>query len=301
MRGAAILASLALLTACDGQPSGSGEPSSTAYFSNADAEVESDGAILGDASGQADREVEGESARSPTEDAPQGGQMLAYAYDAAVMVPPGAVAGVMATHRDACQAAGPSMCQVLSASLFGQDEDRVSAALSFRAAPSYVADFRAALVGDAQDAGGRLVSEQQRVEDLTRQVLDLRARLDAQRTLRERLAALLERQDGAVADLLAAEQELARVQGTIESMVGQLRYLEGRVAMNTMTVDYRSAPQAFTPAKRRPLVGAVRDFFGLMAESVAAVIRFVALALPWVLIGLPALWLLRRTWRRLRV
>lgn len=150
-------------------------------------------------------------------------------------------------------------------------------------------------------AGGRLKSEQQRVEDLTRQVLDLRARLDAQRTLRDRLKALLERQDGAVADLLKVEQELARVQGTIESQTSQLRYLEGRVSMNLMTVDYQSVPRAFTPAKRQPLLDAARDFFGILATSVADVIRFIAAALPWVVIGLPVLWFAARRWRARRV
>lgn len=239
---------------------------------------------------------------APREDAPaaQGGQMLAYAYDATLILPPETVGDVMAAHRDACASAGPAACQVLSATLYAEDADRVSAALSFRAAPDYTSAFRAGLAGEANALGGRLTEESQQVEDLTRQVLDLRARLDAQRTLRDRLAGLLARDGSEVADLLAVEKELARVQGEIESMVSQLRYLEGRVSMNTMTMDYRSIPRAFTPSKRQPLLDAVRDFFGILAESLASLIRFVAAALPWFLVGVPLAWLTVRGVRRAR-
>ena len=230
-------------------------------------------------------------------DAPQGGQMLAYTYDATLVVPPAAVGDVMAAHRDECREAGPQACQVLSASLYGEDADDVAASLRFRAAPAYLAAFRAGLAGDAGAAGGRLTAESQQVQDLTRQVLDLRARLDAQRTLRDRLADLLDR-PGEVGELLQVERELARVQGEIEAMTSQLQYLEGRVSMSEMSVQYRSTPQAFTPAKRQPLLDAVRDFFGILAESLAEMIRFVAAALPWLVIGLPVLWLVARRLRR---
>ena len=231
------------------------------------------------------------------EGAPQGGQMLAYSYDATLTLPPGAVADVMAAHRDACREAGQQACQVLSADLYAEDADDVGASLRFRAAPAYLAAFRAGLAGDADAAGGRLTAESQEVQDLTRQVLDLRARLDAQRTLRDRLADLLDR-PGGVGELLQVERELARVQGEIEAMTSQLRYLEGRVSMNEMSVACRSAPQAFTPAKRQPLLDAVRDFFGILAESLAALIRVVAAALPWLMIGVPVLWLVLRRLRR---
>jgi hypothetical protein len=231
---------------------------------------------------------------------PMGGQMLAYTYDATVTLPSGAVGDVMTAHREACQAAGSATCQVLSASVYGQDEERVSASLSFRAAPAYLAGFRASLAGDAAEAGGRLTAEQQRVENLTRQITDLSARLGAQETLRDRLIALLERSDGEVGELLQVERELARVQGEIESMVSQLRYLEGRVSMSLMTVQYEPTIEAFSPGKRQPLLDAFRDFFGILAESLAGFIRFVALALPWLVIGLPVLWLILRRFRRRR-
>lgn len=285
-RAAALLAAVLALAACE----------ETLHSAEYEAVVLEDRASDGFA---AETDMAGD-ATPGGEPAAQGGQMLAYAYDATLILPPEAVGDVMAAHRDACAGVGPTVCQVLSASLSADDADRVSAALSFRAAPDYTSAFRAGLAGEADALGGRLTGETQRVEDLTRQVLDLRARLDAQRTLRDRLQGLLAREGSEVADLLAVEKELARVQGEIESMVSQLRYLEGRVSMNTMTMDYRSIPRAFTPSKRQPLLDAVRDFFGILAESLAGLIRFVAAALPWLVIGLPLGWLAVRGVRRSR-
>jgi hypothetical protein len=236
------------------------------------------------------------SAPAPSE--PQGGEMLAYAYQSRLELPAKAVAPVMEAHRSACAAAGSATCQILTASLDAQRETYVTAQLRFRAAPAYMTSFRASLAKDAAGAGGRLVATDQSVEDLTRQITDLSARLDAQKTLRTRLTELLNRAEGDVGDLLEVERELARVQGEIESMTSQLAYLEGRVSMNLMTVRYESIYEAIAPERARPLAEAFRDFVGILSESLAELVRFTAAALPWLIIGLPLLWLLVRRFTR---
>lgn len=230
----------------------------------------------------------------------QGGEMLAYAYRSRLELPARAVGPVMEAHRSACSVAGSATCQVLSASLDAQRETYVTAQLRFRAAPDYMAAFRAALGGDAAEAGGRLIATEQSVEDLTRQITDLSARLEAQKTLRTRLTELLGRAEGDVGDLLEVERELARVQGEIESMTNRLAYLEGRVSMSLMTVRYESIYEAIAPERARPLAEAFRDFVGILSESLADLVRFTAAALPWLVIGVPLLWLLLRRLRRRR-
>ena len=228
-----------------------------------------------------------------------GTQLLAYSYALSLRLPAARVDDAMAAHRDRCQAAGPRVCQVLAASLYGEEERTQSASLRFRAMPSYVATFRDGLAEETRALEGRVVADEQEVVDLTREILDVRARLEAQETLRDRLLDLLDRQEGALADVLAAERELARVQGTIESMLSNLRALEGRVAMSTVTMGYEAIREPFAPARSRPLADAFGDVFGILAESLAALVRFLAAALPWLVIGLPILWVLLRLTRRL--
>lgn len=223
---------------------------------------------------------------------------LAYAYDAALELPAGQVAVVANGHRGACENAGFATCQVLTAAVGRASEDNVTASLRFRATAAYTDAFRDGLSAEAENAGGELSSIQMRAEDLTAQISDTAARLEAQETLRDRLLDLLDRDTDDINALLQTERELARVQGEIEAAMARLRYLRGRVSMNTMSVDYQSIYEPFTPSRRRPLTDAITGFFGVLAESLGVVVTFVAAALPWLLVALPILWLLRRFLRR---
>ena len=84
-------------------------------------------------------------------------------------------------------------------------------------------------VGDEVDA--RTVE----VEDVTRQYVDLEARLGARRAVADRLAALLARANS-VEDVLAVQTQLAQVQEGIEAAEAELRFLRNQVALSTITV-----------------------------------------------------------------
>lgn len=218
---------------------------------------------------------------------------LAYAYDSTLRLPSGSVAAVLGQHEQACLAAGPSVCQVLQSSLEERNADNVYGRLSFAASRDYMAGFRDSLSSDAEAVNGSVVSMNASVEDLTREIVDTAARLEAQQKLRERLLSLLEKDTDDVGDLLQVERELARVQAEIESTQSYLRVLEGRVSMDRMDVRYESIRKPVTPETTRPLANAFRDFFYVVSESLAAVVLFVAAALPWLIIAIPALFILR--------
>lgn len=96
---------------------------------------------------------------------------------------------------------------------------------------------------------GRVLDEGQQALDVTDQWRDLTIRLDNARRSRDRLLALLERAE-AVEDILKIEQELRRLTTEIESMEAELKALEGRVSMATLTIELVSASSP-TPSDRR--------------------------------------------------
>lgn len=230
-------------------------------------------------------------------------QMLAYTYRAAIEVPADNVADLMAAHEQACRAAGPAKCQVLSASVNKQAEDYVYAELSLRGAPGWITPFRNGLADDAEAADGALVESSMDADDLTRTILDTTARLEAQRTLRERLLKLLEKDTDQVSDLLQVERELARVQAQIESAESNLAYYRSRVNMDRLDLSYRTKPKPITSSAFEPLVNALVDFAGVLFASLGTLILVIAALLPWAAVGIPALWLLVvliRRWVRRR-
>ncbi|MDP2259097.1 MAG: DUF4349 domain-containing protein [Caulobacter sp.] len=239
---------------------------------------------------------------SPAATVPVGAPMLAYSYRYGIETPAGKVRELAARHEAACAAAGPALCQVTSSSVDETGEDSLMARLELRAAPAWLKRFRNDLAGDAKAAGGRVTSSNVSSEDLSRQIVDTEARLRAMTTLRDRLQALLADRPGKLSDLVEIERELARVQGDIDSTTSQLAVMRGRVAMSEVTLNYRSRDMLAPSGVWSPLVGAFTDFIGIVAFTLAAMVRLVAWLLPWVLVGGGLIWLFRkRLPKRLRL
>ncbi|HRD45453.1 MAG TPA: DUF4349 domain-containing protein, partial [Caulobacter sp.] len=231
---------------------------------------------------------------APARTVAAGVPMLAYTYRYAIETPAGKVRALAASHEAACVAAGPAQCQVTSFLVQEFGEDSLRATLELHAAPAWLKRFRDGLSDDAKGAGGRVNSSNVSSEDLSRQIVDTEARLRAMTTLRDRLQALLADRPGKLSDLVEIERELARVQGDIDSTTSQLAVMRGRVAMSEVTLNYESRGVLAPRGVWSPLVNAFTDFIGIVAFTLAAMVRLVAWLLPWILIGGGLLWLFRK-------
>jgi glycine cleavage system regulatory protein len=222
---------------------------------------------------------------------------LAYRYAYGLRAPAEAVRPLVQQHQQACEAAGPSLCQIVNSNVTEAGSDRVSARLVIRAEPGWLTTFREGLEADAENAGGEVTSSSQSAEDLTRPILDTQARLDAQIQLRERLTGLLDRQGANIEELIRVERELARVNGDIESATAQLRAMRARVSMSIADLTYQSEIRPISQSTVNPVAEAFRDFAGIVLGGLAVMVRLIAGILPWLILIIPAVWLLAR-WRR---
>lgn len=225
--------------------------------------------------------------------------MLAYVYGVSLEVPARNVRPIMSTHEQACRSAGPRVCQVVNSSVNASGDDSVFGQITLRAEPRWLETFRSGMEGQAKDAGGRIREQNVSSEDLTRQIVDVTARLNAQKTLRNRLQEILRSRPGRLADLLETERELARVQGEIDSAESQLAMMRERVAMSVLQLDYASRPSAVTGGAFEPVTDALTEFFSIVMEGFGLIIRLVAVAIPVAIVVVPLGWLLLR-WRRER-
>jgi len=228
------------------------------------------------------------------------GTLLAYSYATSLQLPARNVRAAMTAHEAECQAAGPSICQVLSSSVNESGENYIYARLYVRAAPEWLASFRDGLEADARAADGRVTASNVSAEDLTRAITDTEARLRAKRTLRERLEVLLQNQSGDVGDLLQVERELARVQAELDSAQSNLEIMRRRVEMSTLNLDYSPTPVALSQSAFAPIGDAINEFVGVFSDALGFIIRSVAFLAPFGLVGVPFVWLLRRFWRNRR-
>ena len=103
-----------------------------------------------------------------------------------------------------------------------------------------------------------------------------------------------------LADLLALERELNRVQSSLDSMTAQSRVLAGETERVRFDINYRSAPRTLASDMWSPIRNVWHEMGKTFTQSVAAAMLFVASALPWIVILVPGWLLLRKFWSALR-
>lgn len=226
--------------------------------------------------------------------------LLAYAYSVGLEASAKAIPSLLAGHQAACKAAGNARCQVINASTQSYGVDQITGQLEMRAEPLWLEGFRAKLADDAKAAGGRVTASSTESEDLTREIVDVSARLAAQRALRDRLQRLLESRPGKLSELLEVERELARVQGELDGLSSNLAVMQARVATSRLTLQYASRASAVSSDSWAPLRDALNGFFGTVVGGFALLIRLVAALLPFALVLGPLGWFGLRAVRRRR-
>jgi hypothetical protein len=140
---------------------------------------------------------------------------------------------------------------------------------------------------------GKVLDERSTSEDVTEQYIDLKARLKNLEILEESLADLLNR-TATIEEILKVEQELARIRGEIDSLQGQLNYLERNVTMSMIKVSLREPLSPFTPPGMdwgETFETAIRGLFAVISGLIILIIAILPLI---VIIGIPAYYLQRR-------
>ena len=213
-------------------------------------------------------------------------------------IPPEHLESVWASHRDACTVLA-SACEIIQANLAlrGPDQGARNASLQLRV----TRDQLDAFLGSVNASGVQPLEKNVSREDRTLQWTDLQARRQSAEQLRDRLKTMVANHPtDKLADLLALERELNRVQSTLDAMTAQSRVLAGETARVRFDINYRSAPSTVARDVWSPIRNAWHDMGTTFTQSVAAAMLFVASALPWIVILVPGWLLLRKFWSAIR-
>jgi Domain of unknown function (DUF4349)/Putative zinc-finger len=150
---------------------------------------------------------------------------------------------------------------------------------------------------------GHVEQESQSGEEVTKEFTDRAARMKNARATEERLLDVLRNHTGQVKDILATEQEIARVRGDIEQMEADQRSLQTRVDFATVELsvqeEYKASLQGAPTATATRLHNAAVDGYRAAIDSVIGVGVWALQALPIILLWaiaafLPARWFWRR-------
>ena len=141
------------------------------------------------------------------------------------------------------------------------------------------ADELTAAMADLEQVGEVTASSIDRF-DVTDQVVDLQARVDAAQASVDRLVELLA-QAGSVSDLIAAESALAERQATLESYQQQLETLEDQVAMSSLSVSLTVRHEAVDANPAGFWDGLVAGWNGLVA-TLNGIVVALGFLIPWI-------------------
>ncbi len=217
-------------------------------------------------------------------------RQLSYKHRLEIEVPAGQVEVALKALQVGCQAVPEQGCVVMQASR----NQGLRAGIFMSVRRQAVDSLRAQAT-----SFGKLLSQDTVAEDVTGPITDVTRRLAMQEAFREDLLELRKQSRGNIEALIKATEKLAEVQAQIEAGEGDLAALHSRVAMDELRVDLSLARAAY-PDDRHPVSDALAGFVGNLARGLGALIEFLALVAPWLLLlaVLPFVWRgLRRIWK----
>ncbi|HEY3812220.1 MAG TPA: DUF4349 domain-containing protein [Caulobacteraceae bacterium] len=264
-------------------------PNSSASAPSSDTTAASDADVAAPASTQAHRPPAPKPQANAARTLPVTAPDLAYAYDYSVEAPSRDVPHLLRQQEEACDLAGPIVCQVVGAETKQIGGDEVTGHLELRAQPEWIAKFRDRVEDDVRALGGKVSTSDTSTEDLSRSLVDTQAGIRAKIELRDRLETLLKTHKGKLDDLVSLEQQVTDTQNEIDAAQSELAVMKTRVQTQKLVIDYRSLTALAPDSAFRPVSQAAHSFTGHVMMVVAMLIQALSVLGPLGLIG-GAIW-----------
>lgn len=187
-------------------------------------------------------------------------------------------------------------CQMLSANFNkATPYNPPSASLYVRVSPRNVAIFLSGLAKN-----GEVMQHGRDSEDKTSQVVDTDARIKNLTELRDRLRLMLTDKAAKFKDIIDVERELADTQSQLDALSSMRKVLSQETDLVAVNIDFTAAQGITEQGFFAPVARALKDAGFVMMQSFGAVITFIMSAIPWLLIGIPFIWLARRVWTKIK-
>ncbi len=188
----------------------------------------------------------------------------------------------------------PTQCELLIANYSRETDGNLpSASLEMRIQPKLADGFIASLSQEAE-----VLAHNRSSEDRTDQVIDVEAQMTNITQLRDQLRAMLIEKRGTLKETLDVQRELANTQSRLDALTGTRKALANETEKVAVSISLQAKRTSLPRQVWSPLNDAWHGMGEVMASSLAFIITFAAAILPWLVVGLPLLWLGRYFWKR---
>jgi hypothetical protein len=192
-------------------------------------------------------------------------------------------------------------CEALNCQMLGANYNREtpysppSAYLSVRVPPRNVEIFLSGLA-----SSGEITQHGRESEDKTNQVVDADARIKNLTEFRDQLRVMLSGKSAKFKDLIEVQRELVNTQSELDSITSMRKILAQETDLVAVNINFTATQGLTQQGFFAPVARALKDAGRVMMESFAAVITFIMNALPWLLIGVPIFFLVRKYWVKIK-
>ena len=208
---------------------------------------------------------------------PQVVEQIAYTYSFDFKLPTARIVAVQAQHVALCDRLGVR-CRLVSMDQ-ANDTRNSGASMEIAVDANVARPFGNMLVSAVEHEGGVATGRSIEGENLSKQIVDVEAKLQGRQALANRLLDIVKTHQGGIADLIAAEKALADVQQEIDTAKAELAAARGRVAMSTFKISYAASPSL--GGLSAPIADASANFGSIVGTSFAALLVILAAVLPW--------------------
>ncbi|MDO9394291.1 MAG: DUF4349 domain-containing protein [Methylotenera sp.] len=183
-------------------------------------------------------------------------------------------------------------CQILSANYNRETPySPPSASLSVRIPPRSIEIFLSGLAKNAE-----ILQHQRDSEDKTDAVIDAEARIKNLTEFRDNLRGMLSDKSAKFKDLIEVQRELVNTQSQLDSIQGVRKVLAQETELVAVNINFTAQQGITEQGFFAPVARALDEAGQVLMNSVAAVITFFMMVLPWVLFGIPMFILARKLW-----
>ena len=214
---------------------------------------------------------------------------LAYEHTVTIALESAVLPNRMKEIQEACATDKTYSCTLLDVSL-RSTTDSPSGTIRMRLAPGGVAVFTA-----TASKNGAIKEQITHAEDLAEQVSDTERELALLTAHRDRLIEFSKDKSLKIDQVMMVSRELAGVQTQIDTAATTRANLHRRIDTELLTLNLNVPVETLT-AQRTPIHDAVESFTSDFSDAIAQVIRFIAGLIPWLLIIVPGIVLLRLLW-----
>ncbi len=184
---------------------------------------------------------------------------------------------------------------LLADSRTSQDADgKRTAEIVLRAPSAQFASLLQALHGL-----GSVQSEAIGTQDVTKDYADLETRLAVKEQTVARLRVLMENRTAKLAEILEVERELGRAVAELEQMKGERRYYDQQIALSTVKLTLFERVPSQTSQVTKPIAEALQGSMQVLGSSIGAIIYMFVALIPWLLVGLVVVRVVKQVRRRI--